>query len=72
MIYNYAMSKVEFDTDEKGNNAGRSSSVGSVGMARWLISRGWVSGESGAKAVLIGIACLNLVFMGLIIYFFIL
>ncbi len=80
------MSDVEFDTDIQGNPAygsrsglsqsqiprGQGQSVGSVGMARWLMRHGIIDSESGAKAVLIGIVCVNFVAMALILYFFVL
>jgi hypothetical protein len=75
------MSNVEFDTDTDNNplyssrtgyGQNQSKSVGSVGMSRWLISHGLVNSESGAKAILIGIVCVNFIAMGLVLYFFVL
>jgi hypothetical protein len=81
------MSNVEFDTDKDNNpryaprasssvgtplQYGQTQSIGSVGMARWLIRHGIISGDSGAKVILVGIVCLNFIAMGIILYFFVL
>jgi hypothetical protein len=75
------MSNVEFDTDTDNNplyssrtgyGRNQAQSVGSVGMAHWLISHGIINSESGAKTILIGIVCINFIAMGLVLYFFVL
>jgi hypothetical protein len=82
------MSDIEFDADIQGNPhyASRTSVPGSmqapqfnmhpgesnVGMVRWLIRHGIISGESSAKFFLIGLICFNFVIAGLIMYFFVL
>lgn len=72
------MSNVEFDTDTDNNplyssrtgfGQNQSRSVGSVGMAHWLINHGFVNDESGAKALLVGFVCVNLIITGLVLYF---
>lgn len=79
------MSNVEFETDMDSNpryasrsgsigpaSFGHGQSIGSVGMARWLINHGIIDSDSGAKVILIGIVCVNFIAMGLILYFFVL
>jgi hypothetical protein len=75
------MSNVEFDTDTDNNplyssrtgyGQNQARSVGSVGMAHWLISHGLVNSESGAKSILIGVVAVNFILMGLVLYFFVL
>jgi hypothetical protein len=82
------MSDVEFDTDQDNpryrsqassgvsfDHAGESGIYGQPqkrGMAGWLVRHGVVSGDSGAKSILIGIVCINFIISAFIIYYFVL
>jgi hypothetical protein len=86
--YTKAMSNVEFDSDIDNNPryARRVPAPGALpnqysqygqpqvhgGMTGWLVRHGIVSGDSGAKTVLIGIVCINFIAMGFVLYFFVL
>ncbi|HTK33487.1 MAG TPA: hypothetical protein VL335_03005 [Candidatus Paceibacterota bacterium] len=43
-----------------------------IGMVNWLIRHGIITGESSAKAFLIGLISINFIATGLILYFFVL
>jgi Flp pilus assembly protein TadG len=53
-----------------GFGSDQSRTIGSVGMARWLINHGFAKDESGARAILISIVIVDLIATALIIYFF--
>ena len=42
-----------------------------VGMVRWLIQHGFIRGEDGARALLIGFVLVNFIATGLILYFYV-
>ncbi len=80
------MSDIQFEADfennphrpaHAANNSAGMPQVGQpqgpshIGMVNWLIKHGIISGESSAKAVLIGLISINFIATAVILYFFV-